>query len=312
MDEAALIRRLEAFEAPQAEASRERAMRAVGARPHAARSPAGSRRRFPAARVRLAIALAALGIALAASAVFTPPGQALTSWIGERLGFGDPGGPPTLRELHAFATEGGAAEGQPAYVLVRGPAPGAGHYELITYRMKDEPGKLWPATGARCFELNLPAAPALYGPSCGLPPAVHGVRLDGPAGGSTRDGGYRFFVSGRVSNDIDAVEIEVNGKPVAVELQPIRGELIERFAIRRPFKFFFASLAGAEHGGLLTLTARDASGKAVAERRRGLVGLVGSELLLGALRCREAKRLRAEGEAGARAVRRSCRRAPGD
>ena len=191
-------------------------------------------------------------------------------------------------------------------LLLRGPASGSGHYELVTFRMKDEPGKLWPATGARCFELNLPEARALYGASCGLPPAVHGVRVDGPVGGSAPGGRSHSYLSGRVSEDVAAVEIEVNAEPVAVELRPIPEDLIERFAIRRPFKFFFASLPGAEHGGLLTLTARDASGEAVAERRRRLIDLVGMRATMDALRCREAKRMRAEGRVGIRAMRRSC------
>lgn len=258
--------------------------------------------------LRLATVLAAICVALASLSLFTAPGRAVSSWVGEQLGFGHPGGPPSLRDLRAFAAEGNDRQDSPAYVLLRGAAAGAGHYELVTFRMMDEPGKLWPGNGARCFELNLPEARALYAPSCGLPPARHGVRLDGPAGGSTRDGGYRLFASGRVSEDIATVEIEVNGEPIAVELRPIPEELIERFAIRRPFKFFFASLPGAEHGGLLTLTARDATGKPVAERRRRLIDVVQMEAIMDTHLCREAKRMRGEGRADNRAVRRSCRK----
>lgn len=295
MDDAQLTRRLELFEAPELEPSCERAKRAIRGQLRASGAGSGRKRRPVGARVRFAAVFAALCLALAAGALFTPPGQAVTSWIGERLGIGQPGGPPTLRELRAFAAEGNEREDLPAYVLLRGPAPGAGHYELLTFRMKDEPGQLWPATGARCFELNLPEARALYGASCGLPPAVHGVLVDGPFGGSAPGGRYRSYLTGRVSEDVAAVEVEIDGRPVSVELRSIPEELIERFAIRRPFKFFFASLPGAQHGGLLTVTARDAGGQAVAERRRRLIDVVEMRAL--ALRCREAKRMRAEGRA---------------
>lgn len=267
MDEATLIRRLEEFEPPQAEASRERARQAVRVRFGTGATPRPHRRRLLPGGLRLAVAMVAICATFAAGAVFTVPGKAVTSWVGERLGFGEPGGPPTLRDLRAFATHGSAAEGQPAYVLLRGPAADVGHYELITYRAKDEPGKEWPANGARCFELNFPEARSLYAPSCGLPPAELGLRFEGLGGGSGPGMAFQY-ASGRVSDDIEAVEVSFNGESVPVELTPIPEELIERFQIRRPFKFFIAFLEDFRQGGVVVVTARDGDGRAVVSRKR--------------------------------------------
>ncbi|MGE0066141.1 MAG: hypothetical protein AB7T48_02205 [Solirubrobacterales bacterium] len=278
MDDRAVIRRVQALEVPELDASCQRARHAIAAQ--LGIPPAGRRPRLAGfGAPRLAVALAALCIALGAGALFTPTGHAVTTWIGERLGFGEPGGPPTLRDLRAFANQGSAAEGQPAYVLLRGPAPGIGHYELITYRLKDEPGMLWPANGARCFELNFPEVHALYGASCGLPPALHGLRLEGSGGGTTREGRSFSYASGRVSEDVDAVEFRLDGQSTSVELVEIPEELIERFAIRRPFKFFIAMLDNARRGGTLTVTARAGSGEVVAERHRRLPDLALMESL---------------------------------
>jgi hypothetical protein len=58
---------------------------------------------------------------------------------------------------------------------------------------------------------------------------------------------------------------------VAVELTPIPEDLIERFRIRRPFKFFIAFLEDAGDGGIVTVSARDADGRVVAQRRSRVV-----------------------------------------
>lgn len=271
MDEATLIRRLEGLRPPQAEASRERASLAARAGSQGDVPHPALRHGLHGGGMGLAIALIGICAVLAASAIFTPPGQAVTSWVGDRLGFGEPGGPPTLRDLRAFATKGSAAEGQPAYVLLRGPAGEIGHYELITYRAKDEPGKLWPANGARCFELNFPEARVLMGSRCGLPPAETGLLFDGTGGGTTRSGSEWLYTSGRVSSYVESVEVSFDGKPVAVELAPIPQDLIERFQIRRPFKFFIAFFTDVRGGGIVTVTARDDEGLVVAQRRSRVI-----------------------------------------
>lgn len=264
MDEAALIRRLGALQAPDTEITRKRAIEAVSARLPQAHASAARVRHFWA---RLATAAAVLLVAVVAFSLLTAPGQAFTSWIGDRLGLGEPGGHPTLQSLRGHAMRGTAGAGQPAYVLLRGPGPGGDHYEFITYRTKREPGKEWPANGARCFQLEFPEARNLMGAGCGLPPASDGLLLQG-IGGNAQPGSEYQYASGLVSDDIAAVDIEVDGHAIPVQLRPIPPELIDRFQIRRSFQFFIAFFGDAS--GKLTVTARDATGHAVASRTSSL------------------------------------------
>lgn len=265
MDETTLLGRLGALEPPDADLARERAIEAVPARVRAARS--GEPRRRPRFWPRLVTAAAVALVALVAFSLLTvtAPGQAFTSWVGDRLGWGEPGGHPTLQSLrhHAMQETGGA--GQPAYVLLRGPGLLGGHYEFITYRMKRESGKEFPANGARCFELDFPEARGLANGGCGLPPARGGLLFRG-VGGNAQPGSEYQYAYGRVSDDIRAVDIEINGSAIPVELRAIPAGLIERFHIRRPFKFFIAFFDPALHGGRMTVTARDTGGRPVAQR----------------------------------------------
>jgi hypothetical protein len=263
----ALVRRLETLEPPSSEAPCERAKLAVRAHLSTRAGHSLKPNLLAPTSLRLGVAILTLCAALSAAALFTSPGQAVSSWIGDRLGFGQPGGPPTLRDLRAFATEGSASEGQPAYVLLRRPAPGFGHYELITYRMKDEPGKLWPANGARCYELNFPEMRSIGGPRCGLPSTQNPLLFDGVGSTFQLEREPLIHISGRVSDEVDSVEIEFQGSPVQVDLAPIPNELIEQFRIRRSFKFFLAFMRDAERGGPVTITARDAAGRPLDHRR---------------------------------------------
>lgn len=302
MDDAMLVRRLAALEPPSSEVSRERAKLAV--RTHFSTRANQSRIPNPLApaRLRLGVAVLTICAALSAAALFTSPGQAVSSWIGERLGFGEPGGPPTLRDLRAFATEGSASEGQPAYVLLRRPAPGFGHYELITYRMKDEPGKLWPANGARCYELNFPEMRSIGGPRCGLPSTQNPLLFDGLGSSFQLEKEPLIHLSGRVSDEVDSVEVEFHGRPVRVDLAPIPDELIERFQIRRPFRFFIAFMRDAERGGPVAITARDSAGRPLDHRRTVIPDFVEMQKL----RCQMAKKLARKNSLKPRTVRSSC------
>ncbi len=301
MDDAALIARLAALQPPGPELARRRAVGAVPLRLRAAAPGSAPSRRHAAFSPRFALALAALCLALAAAALFTPPGQALTSWVGERFGFGHPGEHPTLRQLRHFATRGSGGEGQPAYVLVRGPAPGIGHYEFITFRNKREPGKAWPA-GGRCFEIDFPEARGLASSGCGLPSARHPV-IFGGAGGNSQPGGEFTYVSGRASKEVTTVEVEQNGRPVAVDLTPIPADLIDRLQIRRPFSFYVAFPPYAYHGGTLEVTARDSNGAVIAHQRT----ILPDPTVFLRQNCENARRLAKEGKLKWKFVRLDCR-----
>jgi hypothetical protein len=268
MTEKSLTTRLANLEAPEAAAARSRVMRTVSQRVQERRAASnGGHRAFPP---RLAFALTLMLLAMVAASLFTAPGRAFTRWVGDRLGLGQPGGHPTLQHLRHFAIHGTSAQGQPAYVLLRGPAPGNRHYELVTFRMWKEPGKAFPVNGARCFEIDLSEARNLFSAGCGLPPVTDGLLVGGVGGNSAPGMSFRF-VSGRTSADVAAVEVVSGGQSREVSLRPIPAELVERLHIRRPFKFFIAFLEGGETS--LKVIARDETGKAVATRSVGGVDL---------------------------------------
>jgi hypothetical protein len=240
-------------------------------------------------------------LALATAARFTPPGQAFTAWVGDGLGFGRPGQHPTLRQLRHFAVGETAAAGQPAYVLVRGRAAGVGHYEFVTYRLKREPGKRWPA-GARCFEVELPEARSLATAGCGLPSTAHPV-LWGGLGGSSGRGEEFMQIDGRATAAVAAVEAEQGGRQVPVDLTTVPPALLRHLGVPAPLRVFVAFPEFPPHGGTVTLRARDAEGRVISERAFAVPDP-------GPLRnfmCRSARRLGHEGRLKPKFVARDCR-----
>ncbi|MBS1878363.1 MAG: hypothetical protein JST31_02510 [Actinobacteria bacterium] len=265
MDETTLIGRLGALRPPDAELARSRALERVPARVAAARLGGGHTR--ARLRLRLASVAAVVLATLVALSFLTAPGQAFTSWVGDRLGLGQPGGHPALQSLRGWAMRGTGGAGQPAFVLARGSGRRGVPYEFITYRVRPQPGKEWPANGARCFQLEFPRDRGLMDAGCGLPAASGGLLFRGIGGNSQPGSAYRY-ASGLVSADVAAVEVAINGHPIPVELKPIPASLIARFQIRRPFKFFIAFFGPGP--GRLTVTARDAAGRRLAERTAAL------------------------------------------
>ncbi|MGH2974651.1 MAG: hypothetical protein ACRDLL_07275 [Solirubrobacterales bacterium] len=245
----------------------------------------------------MATGFVAFCIALAAAALFTPPGQAVTSWVRDRLGVGRPGEHPTLRQLRAFSSAETAAEGQPAYVLVRGLAPHGDRYEFITYRSK--------YNHAHCFEVDLPKNRSLYGGGCGgtrTPgnlPSKNGVAIVAAGGNSDIDQRLHF-VSGRVSSDVDFVRVAISGHPTKVELKAPPRALLEELGFDHSFKVFIAFLYGAvEHGGTIEVSAV----------RHG-AGVVGNAELnwpnFTAINCRSVERMAEQKELSEKNARRFC------
>ncbi len=264
MDDATLIRRLAGLRPPEPDLARERAAAAVPLRVRAMRPDGrrGSARLSP----RLAAAFATLLVALTALTLFTPPGQAFTSWVGDRLGFGQPGEHPSLRQLRHKWTRGTSAEGQPAHVLAVGPAPHGGRYEFITYWPRQPKGKSqgrW-LLGKPCFELDLTQERSSLGSGCGVLP--EGPYMTMGLGGNSFPGDQLLALHGRVSPDVASVEARLNGASVPVEVVPIPARFVRRFRLGQPFSFFVAFLVGKLHGGKLVATARDSSGAMLARR----------------------------------------------
>jgi hypothetical protein len=254
MDDSTLIGRLAALAAPDLEGSRERAVTAMPGRVRAARSARARRRRRLAPR--LAAAVIAICLALASLTLFTPPGRAVSSWVGDQLGFGKPGEHPTLRQLrhklvYAPSRAGRTnAAGQAAYVVARGPMPHEAHWELITYRSD--------RTGAHCFEVEIAKLRQLSGAGCEekgerLAPE-DGLKIDNMSGNSAAGMNFQMIL-GRVSPDVEAVRVEFEGRRVPVTIQEPPASVLEELGFHRAFKVFAAFPKGTEHGGTLTVTA---------------------------------------------------------
>jgi hypothetical protein len=160
--------------APQATEARERtvaeARAAVEARtpvPGAARTPARRLARIATRRParsapRLLAGLAAAALVVAV-VLLTPPGRAASAWVGELVGIGDVGGPPTQ--------DGRGPETSEEVVIDNGRAPDGTRYEWVAYRcevdLRDEglqtrfqgigvsldwPGARGPGGGGGCEE----------------------------------------------------------------------------------------------------------------------------------------------------------------
>lgn len=260
MDEIALTRRLALLEPPGIDAARTRAALAVTSRVLTARTV--QRPRAAAERIRIAATVAAIVLGAATFALFTAPGKAVTSWAGERLGFGEPGGPPTLEDLRESWLRGTVADGRPAYVLAVGPAPHDGRYEFVAYRPAGAQQGSVAADEAPCFEVDLPQERSSTGQGCGILPEGGSLFLNGVGGGSSRSGGTVFYGAGRVGPEVASVEASVNGNQVEVDLVPIPAAFGEPLGVG-PFGFFIAFLDDVSGGGTLDVTARDESGAEV-------------------------------------------------
>ena len=291
MTEEQIIVRLGALEPPGGKPARERAVKDVPARVVAIAEAAGthpeegSLRSRGVCRGRVAAVGAAACLAIVFFSLFTAPGQAVTAWVGEHLGFGQPGGHPSLKQLRAGWTRGTSAEGRPAYVLAVGPVPergranGGGRYEFITYwprRPKESRGGGRWDLGEPCFELDLTQVRSSYGGSCGVLPEGPNLFVDGLAGNAA-PGDELLFLSGRTGDEVASVQADLDGDPIPVELVPIPATYIGRFHLGRPFKFFVGFLDGRLHGGDVTVTALDASGKVLARRRLEAPDLVAAQ-----------------------------------
>jgi hypothetical protein len=241
---------------------------------------AGLPSRRPAARRsmhlwhgRLAFAVAAFAVALAASAVVTTPGQAVGNWVGQRLGLSQiesetpsgiaaPGEKPGMGNLRELAHGGASpAQGQPAVVAASGVTPHGRHYELIAYRPKG----VATTDGAEpiCFELDFPEARAIGTFTCELPRTGASLgELDTME--SELPGSSFSFAAGLAGADVAAVEVALGGQPAEAHLVHIPAKVLGGLGVTQPLNFFIAFLpAGA--AGPVKVTGRDGGGAEVAE-----------------------------------------------
>ncbi len=122
-----LKERLSEIPTPQATRAREQAVaeaRAeIAARGNGSESAASWRPRL--------LSLAAVAL-LAVVVLLTPPGRAASAWVGDLVGIGDVGGPPTREK------QGGFVKPSTAVVIDNGVAPDGSRYEWVAYQCKED------------------------------------------------------------------------------------------------------------------------------------------------------------------------------
>jgi hypothetical protein len=242
-------------------------------------------------RSALPVLVLLVGVLVAAT-VLTAPGKAVTGWVGERLGFGEPGGPPSLRQLNESWSGGSSLEGRPQHVLVVGPVTGEerSRYEFITYDPRSRPDRpTWP--DGPCFKLDLTQRRSMTTQGCGTLPKGGEFTYLGVGGGhgtAYRTGdGIRFRdelqqVSGRVGPAVATVEATVNGREIPVQVRPVPANLRARFGLGGPFSFFVGFFTGVPRGGTVEVFARGTNGEVLGHARSELFDQVESA----EIRCR--------------------------
>jgi hypothetical protein len=110
--------------APTATEARERTVAAARAEVAGWTAPAR-----PASGRRRRTLVVALGAVLLAGLLFTPPGREASGWVGQLVGIGEVGGPPTLEEHGWEWTSRGV-------VFANGRAPDGTRYEWVVYDCK--------------------------------------------------------------------------------------------------------------------------------------------------------------------------------
>jgi hypothetical protein len=120
-----LKERLSEIPTPQAVRARERAVAEARAEIAVREQPSESAPSGPPRMLSLA------GVALLAIVVLlTPPGRAASAWVGDLVGIGDVGGPPTEEK-------GGFVKPSTAVVIDNGVAPDGTRYEWVAYQCRE-------------------------------------------------------------------------------------------------------------------------------------------------------------------------------
>jgi hypothetical protein len=207
----------------------------------------------PAFRPRRRRVLIAIAAALVAVALLTPPGRAASAWVGDLVGIGEVGGPPSSPKNGDFVEKGTAV------VIDNGRAPDGSRYEWIAYKCslplteEHESKKVsgigialtWPGTkqggvGGACEELEgrpSPASGAIGGSVHIVPSQFTGV--DHPD----------LVISGQTAPSVHEVAVfyrEPNGErhELPVDFARVEGKLGELAGRPEPLGVFVAFLSG--------------------------------------------------------------------
>ena len=117
-----LSERLRGIPVPPSGEAREVAVAEARAEVEGRADATPSRRELPRRHVTVLAAAALL-----AAVLITPPGRAASAWVGDLVGLGEVGGPPTMQEGRSFADD------RTAVVIENGTAPDGTRYEWVAY-----------------------------------------------------------------------------------------------------------------------------------------------------------------------------------
>lgn len=240
-----LKERLSEIPTPQAAQAREQAVAEARAEIAArGQSPEAA----PAWRPRL-LSLAAVAL-LVVVVLLTPPGRAASAWVGDLVGIGDVGGPPTRQDDRGFVKP------STAIVIDNGVAPDGTPYEWIAYQCSEGDTAFgpkfegigysldWPTVkgqerGGFCEELAGRPRPPVFG--------SHGVHvLPSQAKGVAEPD---LVIEGTTGPDVHAVRVfytdgEGEKRELPVDFARVEGKLSEIASRPEPLGTFVAFLPG--------------------------------------------------------------------
>jgi hypothetical protein len=278
-----LQERLSEIPTPQAVQAREQAVAEARAEIAArAQSPEAA----PSWRPRL-LSLAAVAL-LVVVVLLTPPGRAASAWVGDLVGIGDVGGPPTREDDRGFVKP------STAIVIDNGVAPDGTRYEWIAYQCSeggkgfgpkfegigytlDWPGVKGQERGGFCEELDGRPRPPVFG--------SHGVHVlpSQMKGVAEPD----LVIEGTTGPDVHSVRVvyrdgEGRERELPVDFARVEGKLRELASRPEALGTFVAFLPG------------DVAARDEVESRLDLRALYGTgKLKLGPIGRREREQARA-------------------
>lgn len=194
--------------------------------------------------------MAACASGLLALTLLTPAGRTAGDWVGERLGIGDPGAPPTLRERRGV----GHGKISKSIVFAAGHAPDGARYEVVLdWFMRpaknSPPGEVF----NNCLDVEWPTVPReSTSGSCGpvFPPAAAskaaiGRYISGPQ--SLELATKHLVLNGFTRADVDRVRVVYKDRSgrkrdAPVDFVRVRGALQRRLRADKPFGFYIAFL----------------------------------------------------------------------
>jgi hypothetical protein len=240
-----LKERLSEIPTPQAVQAREQAVAEARAEIAArGRSPEGA----PSWRPRL-LSIAAVAL-LVVVVLLTPPGRAASAWVGDLVGIGDVGGPPTRQDDRGFVKP------STAVVIDNGVAPDGTRYEWVAYQCGeggkgfgpkfegigyslDWPGVKGQERGGFCEELGGRPRPRAFGTHSVhvLPSQMKGVAEPD------------LVVEGTTGPDVHDVRVfytdgEGRRRELPVDFARVEGKLREIASRPEPLGTFVAFLPG--------------------------------------------------------------------